>query len=199
MKSDAWRIANRAMIETRRANNASTLQVLPKSTYVRMRFGVDSFLLETTLDCVCIVVFFLFFFPVDVSFGRDGTLLYTVYWDPRLDSKTQIPTVVVRSPYGWLGTENMALLYVPFGFAVVEQNERGTGKSDGDFCFWQLSQNDGYDTMEWIQRQEWSNGQVFQVGASADGILSTLDMKRPQPAMFGQWLMVTTVNPDPLP
>lgn len=33
--------------------------------------------------------------------------------------------LLIRSPYSALGTENMADLYVPFGFAVVEQNERG--------------------------------------------------------------------------
>jgi hypothetical protein len=33
----------------------------------------------------------------------------------------------LRSPYGPDGTENLALLYVPFGYAVVMQNQRGTG------------------------------------------------------------------------
>jgi predicted acyl esterase len=52
---------------------------------------------------------------------RDGTLLWTTYWDPRLSSTEQLPTLLVRSPYTVLGTQNMADLYVPFGFAVVEQ------------------------------------------------------------------------------
>ncbi len=29
---------------------------------------------------------------------RDGTLLWTTYWDPRLDPNEAVPTVIVRSP-----------------------------------------------------------------------------------------------------
>lgn len=67
---------------------------------------------------------------------RDGVELWTAYWDPHLGRK-KVPTVLVRSPYGILGTQNMALLYVAYGFAVVEQNQRGTGDSGGivgSFC-----------------------------------------------------------------
>ena len=126
---------------------------------------------------------------------RDGTELFTEYWDPRIDPLKQVPTVLVRSPYGILGTENMADLYLPFGYVAVEQNQRGTGASGGDFCFWMTSRFDGTDTFDWIVSQEWSNGQVFEIGASADGILSTMDMKLPQPHLFGQWLMITTSSP----
>lgn len=31
-----------------------------------------------------------------------------------------------RSPYGPDGTENLAYLYVPFGYAIVMQNQRGS-------------------------------------------------------------------------
>jgi hypothetical protein len=41
----------------------------------------------------------------------------------------------------------------------------------------------------------WTERDGIQVGASADGILSTLDLKRPQTAMFGQWLLITTAFP----
>jgi predicted acyl esterase len=107
----------------------------------------------------------------------------------------QVPTVIVRSPYGILGTQNIADLYLPFGFAAVEVNERGTGKSDGSFCFWMESRYDGTDTIAWITSQSFSNGQVFQMGASADGILSLMDLKLPQPAMGGMWLFITTADP----
>lgn len=49
--------------------------------------------------------------------------------------------------------------------------------------------------MAWIVKQEWSNGQVFQLGASADGILTLLDVKQQQPALSGQYLMITTATP----
>lgn len=47
----------------------------------------------------------------------------------------------------------------------------GTYQSEGDFNLWKHSYNDTYDTIEWIQQQPWSNGEIFMVGASADGIV----------------------------
>jgi len=44
--------------------------------------------------------------------------LFTVFWT--LGDKP-VPTVVCRSPYGEAGTENLADLFLPFGFASVMQ------------------------------------------------------------------------------
>ena len=32
--------------------------------------------------------------------------------------------------------------------------------------------NDSADTIKWILEQPWSNGEIYQIGASADGIAS---------------------------
>lgn len=29
--------------------------------------------------------------------------------------------------------------------------------------YWHAASNDGYDTMNWISKQKWSNGKVYQV------------------------------------
>lgn len=126
---------------------------------------------------------------------RDGVKLWTTWWDPRLDADTRLPTVMVRSPYGAGGTERLADLYVPFGFAMVSQDMRGTGKSGGAFKYFSQSSEDGQDTLKWITAQSWSNGIVFQMGVSADGILSVLDMKAPQPALRGQFMGCTSGVP----
>ena len=39
---------------------------------------------------------------------------------------------------------------------------------------WHAATNDTADTIKWIRDQEWSDGRVFTVGASADGIASLL-------------------------
>ena len=39
--------------------------------------------------------------------------------------------MIIRSPYGPDGTEDLAYLYIPFGYNIVMQNQRGTGKSEG--------------------------------------------------------------------
>ncbi len=46
-------------------------------------------------------------------------------------------TVLDRSPYGEDGTELVSDAFVPFGFAAVGQDFRGTGRSSGDFDLWQ--------------------------------------------------------------
>lgn len=43
-------------------------------------------------------------------------------------------------------------------------------KGTGEFDFWQKGGNDGFDTINWITNQSWSNGVVFSFGISADGI-----------------------------
>jgi putative CocE/NonD family hydrolase len=128
----------------------------------------------------------------------DGVGLFTVVWDPRIDSTERIPTIFVRSPYGPEGSQNIADTYIPFGFAIVMQNMRATGESGGSFMYFSQSYSDGHATMEWISTQPWFNGDIFQVGFSADGILCTLDMMGPQPYLHGQFLGPTTALPYPV-
>ncbi|EDQ84487.1 uncharacterized protein MONBRDRAFT_39252 [Monosiga brevicollis MX1] len=117
---------------------------------------------------------------------RDGVQLWTVFLN--LHSEGTWPTVVIRSPYGPDGTENLADLFLPFGFVVVEQNQRGTGQSEGNFTFWSTCPDDEADTISWIKQQSWSNGQVYIMGASADGINAILAMRQQQQEL-GQWLI----------
>lgn len=122
----------------------------------------------------------------------DGTQLYTRYWADELWSTYPKPTVFIRSPYGAWGTENVAYFYLPYNFAVVMQNDRGTGDSQGNFTVNHNCATDGYDTMKWVTQQPWSNGQVYEVGISADGMYSYLSLKIPQPFLYGQFHVWST-------
>ena len=46
---------------------------------------------------------------------------------------------------------------------------------------WQNASSDAYDTMAWIAKQPWSNGDVVMTGASADGeaALTTIESNPP--------------------
>ena len=44
-------------------------------------------------------------------------------------------------------------------------------ESEGEFSIFHETEDD-FDAGEWITKQEWSNGEVFTFGASADGITS---------------------------
>jgi uncharacterized protein len=103
---------------------------------------------------------------------RDGIRLSTDVLLPK-GAPGKLPTVLVRTPYdkdtleplvsfGW--TE----FFLRHGYAVVVQNERGLAFSEGSFTgFLQGASSDGYDTVEWIAKQSWSNGKVGTIGCSS--------------------------------
>jgi len=63
-------------------------------------------------------------------------------------------------------------LFIPWGFAGIGQDMRGTEKSQGNFTLWHSDANDSRDLGDWIVQQDWSDGRIFTVGASADGLAS---------------------------
>lgn len=108
------------------------------------------------------------------------------------------PAVLDRTPYGTLaGTPaNMiANMYVATGFAAVSQHQRGTAYSGGRFDLWRTDSTDAQDTVEWIIKQPWSNGEVFTVGFSADGIgEAVMALTTGNSNLKGQWWSWTTGN-----
>jgi putative CocE/NonD family hydrolase len=67
------------------------------------------------------------------------------------------------------------------GYAVVVQDVRGRHDSDGRFEPFRQEGPDGYDTLNWIAEQPWSNGKVGMMGGSYLGIV--------------QWRAAATNNP----
>ena len=83
----------------------------------------------------------------------------------------RVPVILARTPYG----KGTALyggyeLFVNNGYAVVIEDVRGRGQSEGRFLPMTQEVNDGDDTIRWIARQPWSNGRVAMAGASYLGI-----------------------------
>jgi predicted acyl esterase len=87
-----------------------------------------------------------------------------------------VPTIFVRTPYNfnfWDVQNNVprdmtaALTAVRRGYAYVIQNERGHYFSEGHYDILGAPTTDGYDAMEWISRQPWSNGKVGTTGCSS--------------------------------
>lgn len=102
---------------------------------------------------------------------RDGVKLHTVISFPRDLKEGEKATVVMdRSPYGSEALELFADIFVPMGFIGVGQDMRGTGQSEGNFTIWHSDANDSKDLGDWLVQQPWSNGQIFTIGASADGL-----------------------------
>jgi putative CocE/NonD family hydrolase len=96
---------------------------------------------------------------------RDGVELLADRYYTR--SEPAQPTVLIRSCYG-RGTlfKVIAVLFAERGMQVVIQSCRGTDGSQGTFRPFFDEQNDGEDTVEWIARQPWFNGDLALWGGS---------------------------------
>src|SRR3954463_4249199 len=81
------------------------------------------------------------------------------------------PAVIDMEPYGRATSTD----YVPQGYARVNTDVRGSGKSGGALCLLcSREQQDVYDTIEWVARQPWSNGHVALYGYSYSAITALL-------------------------
>ena len=96
---------------------------------------------------------------------RDGLELLADRYYPSRDGSR--PTLLIRSCYG-RGTifKLFAVLFAERGMQVVVQSCRGTAGSQGIFRPFFDEQNDGADTVEWIERQPWFNGELALWGIS---------------------------------
>jgi len=80
------------------------------------------------------------------------------------------PTLVVRTPYGKSIYGGSGEFFAGHGFAVVAQDVRGVGASEGDLYPYRsegyAEARDGYDTVQWAADRSWSNGRVGTFGIS---------------------------------
>ena len=82
------------------------------------------------------------------------------------------PTVLMRTPYS-NNTDAMiekGRRLAGSGYVCVIQDCRGRWDSDGKYYPFHEGE-DGYDTQEWIGRQEWSNGKIGMAGGSYVGLV----------------------------
>ncbi len=105
---------------------------------------------------------------------RDGVVLRADVWLPAASGR--FPALVYRTPYGkHLATKQTTFQKaVERGYAVVICDVRGRYASDGEFWPYQHEGRDGYDTIEWAAKQEWSNGDVGTFGLSYPGAVQWL-------------------------
>ena len=115
------------------------------------------------------------------------------------------PIILVRSPYGRDLDADDTLLNTVFTlftetleYGIAIQDNRGRYDSEGvDSLFfsdgWGRVQ-DGYDTIEWIAQQEWSNGKIGMFGPSALGISQYLAAGAAPPHLTCCLAMVAASN-----
>jgi uncharacterized protein len=107
----------------------------------------------------------------------DGVTLSAAVWLPQASGR--YPVLFAASPYRF---DNNGLPAIPMflwretgpigwytkqGYAYVQLDVRGTGRSGGEYRFLdKREQRDLYEAVEWIAKQPWSSGKVGGVGQS---------------------------------
>ncbi|MNO44495.1 Cocaine esterase [compost metagenome] len=98
---------------------------------------------------------------------RDGIKLATdVYLPEGIEPGTKLPTILVRTCYDRHGKKANFMRWANKGYAVVNQDVRGRADSEGTLVPFYHEREDGYDTIDWIIAQDWSDGKVGMWGAS---------------------------------
>lgn len=111
---------------------------------------------------------------------RDSVELATDIWVPSPAGRH--PLILMRTPYGKVSQRatDYARYFVGHGYAFAVQDVRGRGASEGDFDFLSQEGDDGFDAIEWLARQPWSNGRICLMGSSyGAGIQWQAAKKRP--------------------
>ena len=115
---------------------------------------------------------------------RDGVHLAADVYLPDGDTSPG-DTILIRLPYDKSGQYTFIPLIAEYfmarGYRVVAQDVRGKFRSEGQALLFVNEARDGYDTIEWVTQQAWSNGRVAMWGDSYYG--------------YTQWAAVSTQHP----
>jgi putative CocE/NonD family hydrolase len=114
---------------------------------------------------------------------RDGVHLAADVYRPVQNNvvvKKKLPVLLQRTPYNKSGASLYGQYFTKRGYITVIQDCRGRFKSEGEFYGFAHEGLDGYDTVEWIACQPWSNGKVGTYGTSYGGwVQSALALHAP--------------------
>ncbi len=102
---------------------------------------------------------------------RDGVRLSTDLYFP-VGAEEPLPVVLIRLPYDKSRYMRMrqpgsdAYFFAGHGYVVAVQDMRGRFESEGEYVVGRANRDDGYDTVQWLAEQPWSNGKVGTYGCS---------------------------------
>lgn len=129
---------------------------------------------------------------------RDGVKLYTIVYSP-IDSSEKHPILITRTPYscGPYGKEQIRKLPTHLAeekYIFVYQDVRGKYMSEGNYVnvrpFIPIKKEDDidessdtYDTIEWLLKQTYNNGNVGIYGISYPGFYAAMALNESHPAL----------------
>lgn len=111
--------------------------------------------------------------PVDLIWGfkipmRDGVKLNGTVYRPA-GQKDPLPVIFTLTPYISDSYHNRAMYFAQNGYVFVLVDVRGRGNSQGNFDPFAQEPHDGYDIVEFLAKQPWSNGKITMWGGSYAG------------------------------
>ena len=122
---------------------------------------------------------------------RDGIHLATdVYLPDNISSPHG--AILIRTPYN--KNESGMGDWANKGWPSIVQDTRGRFQSEGIDTMFRDDATDAYDTLEWIEQQNWSNGEVATIGGSATGIVQYLMAGTNPSALTCQYIGAATPN-----
>jgi putative CocE/NonD family hydrolase len=126
---------------------------------------------------------------------RDGVVLRGDIFRP--DAEGKFPVLLQRTPYRrsvWGYNVNFAQHVAARGYVVFLQDVRGRYTSDGEWYPFIHEAEDGYDTIEWVAAQPYSDGKVGMFGGSYVGATQMLAAAAHPPHLAGICPVVTASN-----
>ena len=129
---------------------------------------------------------------------RDGTKTFCDIYLP--NSANPTPVLLQRTPYNKSSPQSRSgssidpIVSAQNGFATVIQDVRGRFTSHGDFYPLINEIDDGYDSIEWISNQVWSDGKVGMYGGSYVGATQWLAAISGHPSLSAIAPSVTASN-----
>lgn len=127
---------------------------------------------------------------------RDGVRLATDIYHPARNGQEvsgAFPALLTRTPYG-KGDSELARSLAQRGYVAVVQDVRGRFDSEGTFYIYLHEGEDGYDAVEWVAEQPWSNGQVATYGGSYLASTQNALAAENPPHLEAMFIRVSTSN-----
>jgi putative CocE/NonD family hydrolase len=106
---------------------------------------------------------------------RDGVKLYANIYRPKVKRAcaNKFPVILIRLPYGkdeyYCQMPAIGKYWAKKGYVCVVQDVRGKWSSEGKWDPFLNEANDGYDTIDWIAKQPWCDGNIGMSGESYFG------------------------------
>ena len=112
---------------------------------------------------------------------RDGATLCALVVRPK--AAARLPAALNFTIYAGLREMEKARNAASHGYIGVVADTRGKACSSGEIVPWEHEAQDAYDTIDWISKQPWSDGQVGMYGGSYEGFAQWAAAKRVHPAL----------------